>query len=568
MKTRLPVMVQDPNTSRFKNIKFVEDSFAEGESYFLDGPVSERVAILDFDEQSGELRPGVVFSPPGRVLAHYEITCLPNSKKYDTSARDFHMVCVLGSILKTMYIFEREEVLGRRLEWAFDAPHLLVIPRAGLWENAFYERETHSLQFFYFPSKKDKKQIIYTSLSRDIVAHETAHAIVDGIVPDLYDALTPQSLALHEAVADLTAVLMSFRSHNLVRAILRETEGSIMESTAFSSIAEEFGSARDPLGEAQDLRSLYNDKKLSDVSSFRPHGLSEVLSGALYTLMVKLHEYLKQRYAQEPEFANKRRPAYAAAYKALGVGRTRFSGMILRALDYLPPGDVSFADYGRAIIAADKGLLPEGELERDWLKEEFVKRGIVAHASELDVKMNYIYEPLAAIDADDLVESDWVAYQFAHQNRELLRIPEDVSFKVSPRHVATKYAILRRPGQEDIARKVYECLFKVSWQHTEANHVSATLPDKRRINVGTTLVIDFSAPGNPVRALLTSDLSEQQRENRDALLRHLLDEGLLKMGPAAVGPHGRPLASVVQAESTNGYLHINGTARMLHIVGD
>lgn len=560
-------MVQDPNTTRYKNLKFVEDSFAEGESYFLDGPVSERVAVLDFDEESGELRPGVRFAPQGRVLAHYEVTRLPGSKAYDIRARDFQMVSVLGSILKTMYIFEREEVLGRRLVWAFDAPQLLVIPRAGQWENAFYERETHSLQFFYFTSKKDHRKIIYSSLSRDIVSHETAHAILDGIAPDLYDALTPQSLALHEAVADLTAVLMAFRSHNLVPAILRDTEGSITESTAFSSIAEEFGSARDPLGEAQHLRSLFNDKTLAGVSKVSPHELSEVLSGALYTVMVKLHEDLKERYAQEPEFVNKERPQYAASYKALGVGVSRFSGLILRALDYLPPGDVSFADYGRAIIAADKGLLPEGEQEREWIKEEFVKRGIVGHASDLDVEMNYEYEPLAKIDLPSLVDSDWVAYQFAHKNRDLLAIPEDVSFKVEARHVVTKYAILRRPGQEDIVRKVYECIFKVSWQHTEANKIDAVLPDKRRINVGTTLVIDYSKPNNPIRALLTSDLSEQQRENRDALLRHLLEEGLLKMGQAAVGPNERPLASVVQGKSTNGYLHVNGTARILHIVG-
>ena len=566
MKTRLPVMVQDPKTTLLKKIKHVEDTFAEGESYFLDGPVSERVAILDFDEETGKLRPGVPFVPQDRVLAHYEITRLPGSKDYDISARDFHMVSVLGSILKTLYVFERQDVLGRRLAWSFDAPQLLVIPRAGQWENAFYERETHSLQFFYFPSAKDPEQIIYTSLSRDIVSHETAHAILDGIAPDLYDALTPQSLALHEAVADLTAVFMAMRSHNLLPPILRETEGSIQESTAFSSIAEEFGRGRDPLGEAGYLRSLYNDKTLADVSKFRPHALSEVLSGALYTVLVTMHEDLKGRYAQEPEFADKERPLYAASYKALGNAVVRFSSMVLRALDYLPPGDVSFADYGRAIIAADKGLLPEGEQERIWLKEEFVKRGIATQTADLDVPMNYAYGPLAEIDLDSMVESDWVAYNFAHKNRAFLGIPEDVTFKVEPRHVATKYGLLHVPGEEVIDHKVDECIFKVSWIHTEDNKVGTTLPDKRRITVGTTLVIDYS-PGNPVRALLTSDLSAEQRENRDALLRHLLDEGLLRMGPTALGPYERRLPSVVQGLSTNGVLDVNGTARMLHIVG-
>ncbi len=566
MKTRLPVMVQDPNTTRYKNIKHVEDFFAEGEAYFLDGPVSERVAVLDFDEETGELRAGVPFVPKGRVLPHYEITRLADSRDYDISARDFQQVCVLGSILKTIYEFERPEVLGRRIGWAFDAPQLLVIPRAGQWENAFYERETHSLQFFYFPSAADPEQIIYSCMSRDIVAHETAHAIIDGIAPDLYNALTPQSLAIHEAVADLTAVLLSMGSHNLMPAILRETEGSIKESTSFSSIAEEFGRGRDPLGEAEYLRSLYNNKTLADVSRYRPHQLSEVLSGALYTVLVAMHENLKEGFAQTPEFENKRRPLYHASFKSLAVAASRFRSVILRALDYLPPGDVSFADYGRAIIAADQGLLPEGEQEREWLKEEFVKRGIVSRPSDLEVQMNYHYEPLAEIDLESMVESDWVAYQFAHNNREFLGIPEDVSFKIEPRQVATKAGLLRRPGQDNVENKVYECLFKVSWTHTEENKISRILPQKRRVTVGTTLVIDYSA-GNPVRALLTSDLGDGQKRNRDALLRHLLHEGLLRLGPATSDGYGRWRPSAVHAESTNDFLNVEGTARMLHIAG-
>lgn len=566
MKTRLPVMVQDPNTTRFKNIEHVEDFFARGEGYFLDGPVCERVAVLDFDEETGELRAGVPFVPKGRVLPHYEITRQDGSKDYDINARDFQQVCVLGSILKTIYEFERPMVLGRRIGWAFDAPQLLVIPRAGEWANAFYERETHSLQFFHFPSAVDPQQTIFSCMSRDIVAHETAHAIIDGIAPDLYNALTPQSLAIHEAVADLTAVLLSMGSRSLRLAILRETDGSIMESTSFSSIAEEFGRGRDPLGEAEYLRSLYNDKTLADVSKFRPHQLSEVLSGALYTVLVQMHETLKEGFAQTDEFATKKRPLYKASFKSLAIAASRFRSMILRALDYLPPGDVSFADYGRAIIAADQGLLPQGEQERTWIKEEFVRRGIISQPSDLEVKMNFSYEPLARIDLESMVESDWVAYQFAHENREFLGIPQDVPFKVEPRHVATKAGLLRRPGQDDIASKVHECLFKVSWTHTEENHVGRILPKKRRITVGTTLVIDFKE-GNPVRALLTSDLSPTQKENRDALLRHLLHEGLLRLGASGADAFGRKLQSVVHAESTNGFLNVEGTARMLHIAG-
>jgi hypothetical protein len=78
---------------------------------------------------------------------------------------------------------------------------------------------------------------------RDGVAHECAHALVDGLAAWLYDATSPQSPAIHEAVADLCALLTSFRSGTLVRAVLEHTGGTIRDSTAFSSLATEVASA-------------------------------------------------------------------------------------------------------------------------------------------------------------------------------------------------------------------------------------------------------------------------------------------------------------------------------------
>ena len=163
---------------------------------------------------------------------------------------------MFATVYRTMYLFEQPDTLGRKIRWAFDAPQLLVVPRAGWLANAYYERASHSLQFFSFVA--DDKTI-HTSLSRDIVAHETAHALIDGIVPDLYDAYDPQSLALHEGIADLTAMLMAFSSHDCATAILKKTKGSIAKSTAFSSIGEQFGRALDPTGKIGYLRSLTND---------------------------------------------------------------------------------------------------------------------------------------------------------------------------------------------------------------------------------------------------------------------------------------------------------------------
>ena len=206
-------MIQDPEISQMEVGRLVEDWLKIDEDHYLDGPVTPRVAVIDLNPNTEALEPGAVFIPPEgrRTLGSYKV-----DRKRIYSAH-FIQVSVFATVLRTMYMYEEQDTLGRRVAWGFDAPQLLVVPRAGWWANAYYERRSHSLQFFSF---RAGGKLIHTSLSRDIVAHETAHALIDGIDPDLYDALDPQSLALHEGVADLTAVLIAFRSGKLRRAVL------------------------------------------------------------------------------------------------------------------------------------------------------------------------------------------------------------------------------------------------------------------------------------------------------------------------------------------------------------
>jgi len=560
MKVRVPMMIQDPITAKYKGMRQVEGFDIKHEDFFLDGPVTRRVAVLDFDADTGDLMRGARFKPPapGRVLGTYEI-----ADENDIYAPDFGQVSVFATVVKTMYMFEEEDALGRRLAWAFDGPQLLIIPRAGQWDNAYYERDSHSLQLFYFTNPHNPGEMIYTSLSRDIVAHETGHAILDGIAPELYNSMTPQSLALHEAIADLTALLMAFRSGTLRETVLDQTGGSIRNSTAFSSIAEEFGMARNPEGGS--LRSLLNEKTLGPDDANRvarndPHALSEVLSGALYAVMVEIHEGLRREYVEgDPD------REFSVSGKALADGADRFKRMIFRALDYLPPGEVSFADYGRAIIAADQASHPDDTQEREWICDQFVTRQMVANREALQVETNFEHPALKEVDLETLVESDWAAYEFANRNRDLLGVPQEVPFQIWPRLDVTKLYY-----QRDGKRKIRECLFKVSWDQSEANQLGRRFPDRRQITVGTTLAVDWDT--RMIRALLRSDHSDRpqeqqkQQEDRDRMLRRLGDEGLMRLGPLAIGPDGKELRSVVRADSANGLMRVRGVARTLHIV--
>ena len=469
-------------------------------------------------------------------------------------------------------MFESPDTLGRKIAWAFKAPQLLVVPMAGQWENAFYERTSHSLQFFYFDHPDEPGKKVYTCLSRDIVSHETGHAILDGIAPHMFHAVSPQTLALHEGIADLVAALMSFRSRELVDRVLKRTGGSIADSSEFNSLAEQFGKLLDPNRNAASLRNLRNNKTLDPndqtidenghpnrVSRSEPHELSQVVSGALYAMMLKIHA---KRWTAEKATGVK--DPVAASGLALGLGANQFKRMVLRALDYLPPGEVSFADYGRAILAADEASHPDDPDERGWLCDEFVRRKMVASDADLKVETNYEAPGLAGVDLQTLVDSEWAAYEFAKRNRKMLGIPPNMAFTVDQRLDVTKTYI-----HKDGRKNVRECIFKVWWSQEEANAIGRSFPRKRSIVVGTTLAIDWET--RLVRCLLTSDHKatpegDQQKETRSLMLQQLADEGLLELSELGYAPGGKEFRSKVRGRVSEGALSVRGTARMLHII--
>ena len=550
MRVRIPIMVQDQTIALQKGMPPTEHFIVENERFFLDGPVTERLAVLDFDPATGVLLPGTAFRPGDGDEGSYDVS--PGS----VESPDFLRCNAFATVLKTMEMFEEDDTLGRRLHWGFDGPQLLVVPVAGEWANAFYERESRSLQFFFFRSPSEPDRRIYTSLSHDIVSHETGHAILDGIAPDLYHAYTPQALALHEGVADLVALLMAFRNDTLRKTVLDQTGGSIAKITAFSSVAEEFGLCT---GKPGGLRQFVNEKTLDpndtenlvDVSE--PHELCQVLTGALYTVMVKIHESLKKRFAKEDGTSD-----FSASGKALFVGAERFKRMIFRALDYLPPGEISFADYGRAIIASDQASHPTPGRERDWLRKEFVRRYLAKDLEALDVEEPFDDPAVQALDLASFVESDWAAYDFANRNRKLLRIPSDIPFRVRPRLDTSKTYYLGK----GVKKPIRECIFKVSWDELEPNPGGSWFPQQRQITVGTTLAIDWET--RQVRARLTSQWQEQ-REARDLMLQRLDEKGLLVPSRLATTPDGKPLRCAIEAETSGDLMRVRGTARTLHI---
>lgn len=543
-KVRLQYMATEPNAAGQSTGSLLEGWFYETDEPLLDGPVSRRVAVVDIDPTNGTIANGATFRPPTaqRTVARYAV-----ADESDLTALDFQQVSVFGAIMKMIAMFEEDDVLGRRLQWAFKGQQLLVVPRAGVMENAFYHRDSRALQFFFFPDPKDPALTIFTCLSPDIVAHETAHAILDGIAPDLYDATSPQSLAIHEAIADLGAVMFALRSRQLRLEVLERTEGDLSKSNAFNEIARQFGEAK----HGRPLRDLTNTRTMQNAPR-NPHDLSEVLSGALYAIMVQIQKEEIDQLVQ----ANPGRTRLSVSGKALDSAAQRLKRLAFRGLDYLPPGEASFADYGRAIVAADTSTNPDEQHLRDVTKQQFVNRRIIDAAAELDPLLPDFALP-PDLDLDLLMTSDWAAYQFVEKFRAELRIPKSISFEVRPRLDVTKRSFRRGKGGRT---RVREFILKVAWRQTKAVQARDGLYDDVSVTFGTTLAINWeskqicglvsTSPADPSQQSASARLNDAMRIE---FLEECLTDGLLEVG-----------APNVQVQ--NRTLRVRAMGQMLHMV--
>ena len=148
------------------------------------------------------------------------------------------------------------------------------------------------------------------------------------------------------------------------------------------------------------------------------------------------------------------------------VAADQFKRMAFRALDYLPPGEVSFADYGRAVIAADQASHPADRgLNAAGSWDEFKLVHIVPKCERVEGPRQIFASPRSRGTGSlaTLVESDWAAYEFANTNRKLLGIPPGHPLPRPPTARQPRRSYYRGGGAVDATEEIRECIFKVSW---------------------------------------------------------------------------------------------------------
>jgi hypothetical protein len=282
--------------------------------------------------------------------------------------------------------------------------------------NAYYDAQRHALLFGYFAASASDVgsnlpgQTIYSCLSHDIVAHETAHALVHDIRRFFMEPTGPDTLAFHEAFADVVALFQHFSFTEAVRDHVMRTGGVLYDETLAPIVmrrrdAPEMGTRPQTLaeeaqrntlvglaqqfGEAMGLRAALRSAlgTRPDPAElerrFEPHERGAILVAAVFdaffavyaTRMADLLRIAGTGTQPAPgelsvDLANR---LTAEATKTAG----HFLNMCIRALDYCPPVDITFGDFLRALITADSELVPDDDRGyRDILIEAFRRRGI------------------------------------------------------------------------------------------------------------------------------------------------------------------------------------------------
>lgn len=344
------------------------------------GPVGEYIEVVDVDPASGTAYRPVDLNDP-RILAQDGLA--PSE-----SNPQFHQQMVYAVAMATIGHFER--ALGRIALWSahrserFEVQfvrRLRIYPHALRDRNAYYSPTKKALLFGYFPvGRRDANNapgtLVFTSLSHDIIAHETTHALLDGVHPRFGEPVNQDVLAFHEAFADIVALFQRFSYPGVLRNQIARTRGNLAGENLLAQLAQQFGRAsgrgsalRDALGRINPDTGQWEPHK-PDVHALdsvgEAHARGAILVAAVFGAFLKVYRSRTldlYRIATEgtgvlregeihPDLANRLADeASRCANQALQ--------MCIRAIDYCPPVGITFGSYLRGIVTADYDLNPD-----------------------------------------------------------------------------------------------------------------------------------------------------------------------------------------------------------------
>jgi len=394
------------------------------------GPLGYRVFVVAYDAAQRVLYESADLGNEG--------DCFASSSDRDLlSDPAFHAQNVYAIVMRLLARFEA--ALGRRVAWSFGGHQLHIAPHAMAEANAFYSEEMRSLLFGYFVGRDGGN--VFTCLSHDIVAHETTHALLDGLRTNYTLPSGPDQAAFHEGFADIVALLSVFGLRETVETILwkerraASTDARMIDKTllteaglregALLGLAEQFGQEASQFRDDVLRRSVKKPPPpgaLQDPAYEECHVRGEILAAAVLNAFIavwrrRLDGWLPKKDASVKVDRVAEDGADAAEHLLT---------MAIRALDYCPVVDITFGDFFSALLTADRELVPDdGRYKyRAALREQFARWHIDPAADDAKEQGRHGEQPEPGCWGSP-TEADGLRYDCVHRE-SLERDPDEV----------------------------------------------------------------------------------------------------------------------------------------------
>lgn len=292
----------------------------------------------------------------------------PAARVYSRGTKGFRYWTAADSLSRGVRCWSR--ALPGHARWYAGRP-LVVDLDAGVDLNAYYDRQ--ELCFFHAMVGGVE---VYSGESPDVLCHELAHALLDAIRPQLWNAASIEVASFHEAFGDIGAMLSALELDSVRESVLADTDGRLSRTSRVSRLAEQLGWAirqsHPDAVEADCLRNAANSffyRQPEDLPpmapasalSSEPHSFSRVFTAAWLDSLAGMIEATKPTPAGLAAAA-----ADAGQLLVSAIGRARI------ASNY-------FAQVAAGLLAADTELF-EGRY-RAALRRAFVGRGILSMTS-------------------------------------------------------------------------------------------------------------------------------------------------------------------------------------------
>lgn len=377
----LRIYTSDPSASRLEGAVTAVNVPYEA---LAPGPVGRLFRVDNRDASTGQ----------DYVRADLDATYALLSGGYDPAPSDprFHQQMVYAVCCNVYAAFR--VALGRDVTWGFERsedPHRLWLrPHAFRGMNAYYDKAAGALCFGYEQAPDLKGAIrvlpgeyVFSCLSHDVVAHELTHAILDGLRSHFCIPSGPDVTAFHEAFADLVAIFQRLSYREPVRCALGRARGALEQAASLVGLARQIGYASGRHGALREALDAAAPRRYDE--TLEPHALGAVLVAAVFDAFLTVYRRKTARYLRLATGGSGVLPAgelpsdladlLADKVSALA---SQFQSLLIRAVDYCPPVDIRFGEFLRALITADRDLVPDDPWGyREALIDAFLRRGIL-----------------------------------------------------------------------------------------------------------------------------------------------------------------------------------------------